>query len=167
MIARNRKIAGSVREFEIVIKRRLPKWCNTELCRLSSERQRKCALDLSILVVDQHNWRGSSGAGFYRGLPKTQVNPYCSKCVAHVIAKVRVEFQLFHVAKMIRSITCRITAGEINKVQHARVMSIGAPIFRSILSAPSGTFVQLRTPRWLGEVASLLLSGNGHGQFSN
>src|SRR5579864_356754 len=132
------KIAGSIRKFEFVIKRLLTEWRNTKLCRLSScrlalrifERQRERALDLAILVVYQHDWKGSSGAGFYRGLPKTQVNPYWSKCVAHVIAKVRVEFQLLHVAKMIRSITCRITAGEINKVQHARVVSIGAPIFR-------------------------------------
>src|ERR1700724_708869 len=40
------------------------------------------------------------------------------------------EFQLLDVAKMVRRIAARITAGQINEVQHAGIVSICAPIFR-------------------------------------
>src|SRR6266446_10459113 len=57
------KIASGLRKFEIVVNGRLTEWCDFELCRKSCysvtlyifERQGKRALDLSILVVDQHH----------------------------------------------------------------------------------------------------------------
>ena len=94
----------------------------------SLERQPQLALRRLVQVVHHHHAEGPALPGLERRLEEVEVDAQRLEGLAHVVREGRVELQGRHVAEVVGGVDARIAAREVDEVDDAGVVAVGAPV---------------------------------------